>query len=135
MANRYFTQFRFSLEKMVVDLFGSVTFGASGAPTLSAINSKGIKSITRVSAGLYDIVLGVGSAQDVYPALLVVDHKFLNATAPAAPLMYIVSESVATPTTGKVRIQFTAVDGTTATDPASGEVVKLHLALKNSTAQ
>jgi hypothetical protein len=33
MANRFFQQFRYSLEKNVVDLFCDVTVGATGAPT------------------------------------------------------------------------------------------------------
>lgn len=133
MANRSFTQFRQTLEKKVVELFGKVTFGSSGAPTLDATNSKGIKSITRVSAGKYDIVLGlVGGAQDVYVQFLHAKHVFLNATAPAAPQMYVVSQSVNTPTTGKITIQF--ANAGVATDPASGEVVYLELSLKDSTA-
>jgi len=134
MANRYYTQFRYSLEKAVVDLFGFVTFGALGAPTLSAVKSKGIKSITRTGAGAYDIVLGTGSAMDVYNALLNVDFCFKNATAPAAPLMYVVSETVATPSTGKISVQFTNAAGV-ATDPGNGEIVYLNVQLKNSTAQ
>jgi len=133
MANRYFTQFRYSLEKAVVDLFGLVTFGASGAPTLSASASKGIKSITRVSAGVYDIVLGVGNNQDVYYTLLMAKHVFLNATAPASPEMYVVSQNVSTPTTGKIRVTFAAAG--VATDPGNGEVVMLQLTLRNSNAQ
>lgn len=134
MANRMYTQFRYSLEKAVVELFGKVTFGSSGAPTLSASASKGIKSITRTGTGAYDIVLGVGSSQDVYNALLNMTCVFKNASAPAAPLMYITAESVATPSTGKISIQFTD-KSQVAADPASGEVVLLEISLKNSTAQ
>lgn len=133
MANRYFTQFRYSLEKAVVDLFGKVTFGAAGAPTLSAVNSKGIKSITRTGAGAYDVVLGTGSNQDVYPSILCMKAVFVNAN-PASPILHIVSESVATPTTGKISIQFRDYAGV-ATDPANGEIVLMSVQLKNSTAQ
>lgn len=135
MANRYFTQFIKSLQKDPVLLFARVTFGASGAPTLDASKSKGIKSITRTGAGAYTVTLGGGGPNganaDVYPALLQLKHCFLNATAPASPGMYIVSETVKT--NGQINIVFNAAG--TATDPASGEEVKLSFFLTNSTAQ
>lgn len=133
MANRYFSQFQLTLEKQPCHLWASVAIGASGAPTLSAINSKGIKSITRTSAGLYVVTMGVGTATDIYNRLLFVSHRFIVASgAPAAPLMFVVSQAIAT--AGTVTIKFTAVDGTTATDPASGETMLLEFDLKNSTA-
>lgn len=134
MANRIYTQFRYSLEKAVVDLFGKVTFGAAGSPTLSAVSSKGILSITRTGAGTYDIVLGTGLNRDVYNALLNMTCVFENATPPASPLMFVVSESVATPTTGKITVKFTNV-AQVVTDPGNGEVILFNIALKNSTAQ
>lgn len=133
MANRYYTQFRYSLEKAVVDLFGYVTIGAVGAPTLSSVKSKGIKSITRTGAGAYDIVLGVGSNQDVYNNLLGMQAIFLAAN-PASPIMHIVSQTVSTPSTGKISIQFRDYAGA-ATDPGNGEVLQFVVQLKNSTAQ
>lgn len=137
MANRYLTQFTNTMVKGCVVLFGKVAIGAAGAPTIDAPNSKGIKSITRVSAGLYDIVLGTSGANpavDVYPRFLTMSAVVLNATAPAAPLFAIVSESVATPTTAKIRVQFANV-AQVATDPASGEQLRLQIVLQNSTAQ
>lgn len=128
MANRWFTQFRYSLVKAVVDLYGQVAIGASGAPTISVANSKGISSIVRNSAGRYTITL-----QDSYYGLLDVQHKFLNATAPAAPLMFIVSQAVTNNSAPVVVIQFTNAAGT-ATDPGSGELMYLQIALKNSSA-
>lgn len=133
IANRYYTQFRYSLEKAVVDLFGLVTFGAAGAPTLNATKSKGIKSITRTGAGAYDIVFGVGSNQDVYVDLLFAGAVFLAAN-PASPVMHVVSQTVATPTTGKISVQFRDYAGA-ATDPGNGELGYLKFQLKNSTAQ
>jgi hypothetical protein len=49
MANRRFEQFQLSLEKAVVTLYGKVAIGSTGAPTISAANSKGILSIVRVT--------------------------------------------------------------------------------------
>ena len=128
MANRLFYQFRLSLEKSIVDLFGKVTFGATGAPTLVAASSKGILSITRNSAGRYTIVL-----QDTYYALLMANFIILNSTAPAAPNVRIVSEAVATLASKAIVIQFSIADGT-ATDPGSGEALLFSLSLKNTSA-
>jgi hypothetical protein len=133
MANRFFNQFGKTLEKEVVKLFGRVTFGAAGAPTLDATNSKGIKSITRTGAGAYDITLGVGSNLDVYPRFLSFHLVNINAAAAAAPLVRVTAESVATPTTGKISIQFATSPGV-ATDPGNGEEVRFEVTLKNSTA-
>jgi hypothetical protein len=128
MANRYFDQFQLSLEKSKVRLFGKVSIGATGAPTLDAVNSKGVASITRNSAGNYTVVL-----QDVYsrfmdfhPCLVV------GAGTPAAPHCFVVSESVANVASKAIVIQFTAADGVTATDPADGESLRFTLDLKNS---
>lgn len=126
MANRYFDQFALSLEKQKVLLFSKATIGAAGAPTLDAANSKGIASMVRNSAGNYTITL-----QDTYNRLLGAHIVLIvGSGTPAAPLSFIVSEAVAT--TKAIVVQFTAVDGTTATDPASGEQVRISLQLKNS---
>ena len=55
--NRLFTQFRYGLEKKVVDLYLKAAIGSSGAPTLNADASKGVASIARNSAGKYTITL------------------------------------------------------------------------------
>jgi hypothetical protein len=129
MANRRYDQFRYSLEHKVVDLFAKVTFGASGAPTLAAAVSKGIKSIVRNGAGDYTVTL-----QDPYAGLLLVKHNFDTSgaagAAPAAPGMWLKAQSVGTSSGGTIRLVFNAAG--TATDPASGEAVLLQLVLKNS---
>lgn len=138
MANRYFNQFQWSLEKNPVKLFARVTFGVSGAPTLDAVNSKGIKSVTRTSAGLYVFTLGTvglpAVTVDTYNRLFNVYATFkLAAGFPAAPYMFIKAQAVAT--AGTVTIQFNDAAVAAATDPASGEEVELVFELKNSTAQ
>lgn len=136
MANRQFTQFQWSLEKNPAALWAKIAIGATGAPTLDAVNSKGIRSITRTSAGLYVVTLGLNGANantDIYNRIFFVKHKFLLASGtPAAPLMFVKAQAVAT--AGTVTIQFTAVNGTSATDPASGEELWLEFALKTSNA-
>lgn len=126
MSNRYMTQFRYSLENAVVDLYLRVSIGASGAPTLVSGQNKGVLSIVRNSAGNYTITL-----TDSYRRLLNAEQKFIVATGvPAAPSMNIVSDNVATLATPTVVIQ--TVTGSTPTDPANGEIMLLQLSLKNS---
>jgi len=134
MANRYFTQFGLTLAKQTVFLFGRATIGATGAVTLDATNSKGIKTIVRNSAGKYTVTLGnTTSGNDIYPRLFNVSVMQLFATAVNAPIVQVISEAVAT-TTPTVVLQFYAADGTTATDPSSGQEVRFTVTLTNSTA-
>jgi len=135
MANRRFvSQFRFSYQKDPVDVFARVTFGATGAPTLDVLDSFGIYSVTRNSTGNYTFVFGsTGSsiqALDTYNYLLMVKHMFINATAPAAPSMYVSDNSVNTPNVASITVQFNSAG--TPTDPASGEQVLLDFIMRNS---
>lgn len=126
MANRLFNQFALSMEKEVVHLYMRVTFGASGAPTITPVDNKCIASIVRNSAGQYLITL-----QDSYVHLLMANACSLSATAPAAPLFRLISENVRT--TNSLVVQFSSTSDV-ATDPGSGEVFYLTLELRNSTA-
>lgn len=135
--NRYLTQFPLTFEKKVVKVFGRVTFGASGAPTLDAKNSKGIVSIARNGAGDYTVVFGTKAGMlDTYVKTLVAKHVFntsgAGGAAPAAPALYIKQSQVSVPGQCSVRIVFNAAG--TATDPASGEVVHLEFVFGDSTA-
>lgn len=123
--NRRFTQFRYSLEKKVVDLFAQVTIGASGAPTLVSGSYDGILSFARNSAGNYTLTL-----ENRYVKLLGLKADVLLASGdPAIGYGAVIrSESVASAKT--IVIEFlgpTGAGDTTpaATDPASG--VKLFL--------
>lgn len=134
MANRNFFQFPKAYQRDIVSSFPQVSFGASGAPTLiSAVGginnamSKGIASISRLSAGKYRIVL-----QDNFGGLLMVRHVFQNATAPAAPGMYIVADNSSNLANPTIDIQFNAAG--TATDPGNGEVVLMEIISKNTPA-
>lgn len=138
MSNRYFNQFRYSLEKKVVDIFAHVTFGAAGAPTLDTANSKGVVSVTRNAAGKYTFVFGTQAGMlDVYNKLLMAKHIFDasgNAgTAPASPSMYLLANNVAVAGTCSLQVEFNSAG--TATDPASGEGVYIQFTFKDSTAQ
>lgn len=114
---------------MPVRLYAKVTYGASGAPTLSTANSKGIASISRTSAGLYAITL-----QDVYNKFMHMSCSQVGAssgaTAQAAPILSLKSETVSS--TKIITIQFRAIDNSTATDPASGETSYFEFVLNNS---
>lgn len=127
MANIYGYQYRLTKVHRVVDLFFEVNYGATGAPTLvvSPQHSRGVASIVRNSAGNYTVTL-----QDAYPRMLQLTHTQVVASGnPAAPLMFVVSSTVSSKT---LVLQFLASDGSTATDPASGEQSRFALALSNS---
>jgi hypothetical protein len=137
MSNRCMNQFPLTLEKRVIKLFAHITFGASGAPTLDTANSKGIVSVTRISAGKYTFVFGTKTGMlDTYYKLLGVKHLFdatgNSGTAPASPGMYLTGNAVATVGTSTLQVVFNSAG--TATDPASGEGVYLEFTFKDSTA-
>lgn len=77
MANRYFTQFAYSLYKMPVSIGAQVSIGATGAPTL--VSAPGVASITRLSVGVYRIQL-----QDNYVAGLFFNWSMTAPTTGAA---------------------------------------------------
>lgn len=138
MANRYFRQFRNTLEPQVVDIFAQVSFGAAGAPTLSAANSKGIVSVTRTATGRYVFVFGTNvQSKDTYVKLLGVtatwDATANSGTAPAAPIVYLFANAISTIGTASVTVQCLDAAGVAA-DPASTEIVHIDFTLKNSTA-
>lgn len=121
MANRLLQQFRYSLEKQVVDLWAKVSIGAAGAPTIT--RAKGIASITRNAAGRYTIVL-----QDNYYAFLKASATPIIAGVTAAPGFNVFSEAVAS---GSLIVQFSDAAGA-AVDPGNGEVITLMISLSNS---
>ena len=121
MANRQFQQFRYSMEKAVVDLYAKVSIAAAGAPTIST--AKGIASISRLSAGKYSVVL-----QDNYYRLLMAQGMCLVAGIPASPTFSVFSESVAS---GSLIVQFSDAAGAAA-DPGNGEIMYLQITLSNS---
>lgn len=133
MANRFFNNMFYSLEKAPVVLFAKVAIGATGAPTLSAANSKGVASISRTSAGLYVITL-----QDAYVRLLNCHAvRTLASGLPAAPAFNVVSNTVSS--TKTITVQFggaTASGDTTlvATDPSNGSTLDFVIWLSNSSA-
>lgn len=81
MANRNFpSQKMFGMHLMPVKLDSVIAIGASGAPSI--LNGVGIASVTRLSAGIYQIQL-----QDNYPALSSIMAKMESPTAGADVLL------------------------------------------------
>lgn len=126
MANYLTNQFSYS-HAQPEHLYTTVSFGASGAPTMVAKTGMGISSVVRNSAGNYSITLS-----HAYPALLMVNVKSISpSAAPAAPSSYIVSSAVTSSTAPVIIVQFSSIAGA-ATDPASGESVLLEVVLHKS---
>lgn len=127
MANRMFSQLQLSLEKAVVKLWAKVAIGATGAPTLSAANSKGISSITRAAAGNYTITL-----QDKYVKLLGFQCTFMDAAGlPDAPMVALDTDTDVTATSPIIHF-YTASSAGVAADPANGETMYIEITLSNS---
>lgn len=127
MANRYMQQFSYSFVPMKSEIFAQVAIGASGAPTLSAVNSKGVASISRNSAGDYSVTLS-----DTWYQFLGLSVVAKNSTGiPAAPDVGVKSETVAST---KI-VRFVCSAAGVATDPANGDTLFIHFDLKNSSAQ
>lgn len=134
MANRYFRQFMLTAEPSVVKLYARVTFAAAGAPTLDAVNSKMVKSVTRTGAGNYTFAFGTSGIQanDTYNRILAAQATFLIAGGvPAAPQM--TAKVNAVQAAGTLSVQFNSAAGAAA-DPGNGEEVWIEFTFKNSTA-
>ncbi len=128
MANRnYRSQFNYSWSAQPVTLRMKVSIGAAGAPTIAAGTSMGVTSITRNSAGDYSILLA-----NPYASLMSAHVMFNSgASAPAAPLVNIESEAVATLAAPILRLQCRDI-AAAAADPASGEIMLIEMILNNS---
>jgi hypothetical protein len=139
MANRYYRNQAFTLDPAIVKLFARVTFGAAGAPTLVAAQSKGVVSVTRNSQGVFTFVFGTQAGMlDVYNQLKSVNVLFDTIGAPgvpAAPFYYLSGNSVATAGTCSLQLTFLDADTPAVTDPGNGEAIYVEFTFKNSTAQ
>jgi hypothetical protein len=137
MANRYNNQFQLTQEKRVTSVFAKVTFGAAGASTLSASNSKGVLSVTKNATGTYTFVFGSGSGvslqKDSYVKLLGLNVSINSGgAAPAAPAVYIAADNTSSTSSASIQVVFNAAG--TATNPASGEIAYLEFIFGDSVA-
>lgn len=119
MANANFFK-KQALEKEVKELYAKITFGSSGAPTLTT--GYGITSITRNSQGDYTLVLA-----DQYVSMKSAEATFLSSSAQDIR-MQLKSETVST----SKQVNFFTLTGASATDPASGQVMLLKIDVKNT---
>ncbi len=127
MAQRRFFQFRYSLQRDIVELALKATIGASGAVTLSTTDSKGISSIVKeTAAGQYTINL-----QDGYAALMHVSAIVLDPSPSTAPIMQVISEQVSSLTAPKLVIQALDPAGAAA-NMASGSTLLVKIMLRNA---
>jgi hypothetical protein len=120
MADRNFNR-KQALEREVKNLFAKVTIGSSGAPTLTT--GYGFASISRTSTGLYVLTL-----QDKYASLKAVNIIHMSTSAEDLNPQ-VKSEDVV----GAKTITFFTLAGGSVADPASGDVLLISVALKNTT--
>jgi hypothetical protein len=126
MANRNFNQYQ-ALEKAVKVLYAQVAIGASGAPTLTS--GLGVASISRTSAGLYEVTLA-----DKYVRLM---HATVIQFDSAAEDLTFQLTANTVPTDKKFSFVCKAYDGdgaVAATDPSDGSSLYIKVELKNTTA-
>lgn len=131
MSNRMMNRNFMSLEKAPVVLYGVVTVGTTGAPTLNALQSKGILSIARGAAGKYKIYLGSSAGVDTYQRLL--SMKVTHVGTTTALFAYVVTDASATAAGPYVEIQFEDAAGANV-ELGSGEKFLFQFDLSNTSA-
>ena len=134
MANRSFQRLQ-ALDKEIKIVHGQFAVGGSGAPTLSASKSVGVKSITRNSAGDYSLVLGVpGGDTDNYSHFFggyfdIQKSTAIGSTAGGCAFQLKGAPTVSTDGT----VNFIALNASgAAAEIGSGETVHFMFVLKNS---
>jgi hypothetical protein len=129
MANRFFENRAYALEKAPVTLYVAVTATATqtGNSPQTLTRAKGITSVTAAATGLWTFTF-----QDHYWAFLGLDFTWLG-SPPAAPEGYIISvaadPAVGTPAT--LVWQNTNFAGT-ATAPGTGNIAYFTFSFSNS---
>ena len=134
MANRSFQRLQ-ALDKEIKIIHGQFAVGGSGAPTLSASKSVGVKSIARNSAGDYTLVLGVpGGSADTYSHFFggyfdIQKSTAIGSTAGGVSFQLKGAPTVSTNST----INFIALNSSgAAAEIGNGETVHFMFVLKNS---
>lgn len=132
MANRLFVRNTMSLEKNPCVLYAKITVGATGAPTIDALKSKGVLSIVRTGIGAYNINFGGAAGLDTYQRLLGATYISIAATS-TAMRMQIVAAQASVAANPRIQIQF--VDSANASvEIGNGEIIHFTIVLSNSTA-
>ena len=134
MANRSFQRLQ-ALDKEIKIIHGQFAVGTTGAPTLSASKSVGVKSIARNSAGDYTLVLGVpGGSADTYSHFFggyfdIQKSTAIGSTAGGCAFQLKGAPTVSTNGT----INFIALNSSgAAAEIGNGETVHFMFVLKNS---
>lgn len=128
MANRSFLPPLGHLEVDVVELFGSITIGSTGA--VSSSSGKGISSVTRDSTGKYTIALSDRYNSFLFASAVILDDTNSDpVTVGVQPRLYAEAVNNATPT---IAFQFYNHTNGAVADPASGAVVYFSIKLRNS---
>lgn len=128
MSDHTFQRPMGSLEVNVVEFFGSITIGSSGAVASTDL-TKGITSITYSTTGKYTVLL-----DSAYNKLLWANVSMLHSTdsSPATVGTFFRVNSEAVGTTGAIVFQaFTGDDGADA-EPASGAILYFNVKCRNS---
>lgn len=120
MASRNFNR-KQALEKEIKEIYALLTFGSSGAVTLTT--GHGVASAAKSGTGDYLITL-----QDRYVSLKMVEGTFLSSSAEDIRVQ-VKAEDVASAKT----ISILTLTGASATNPASGTKLYLKFELKNTT--
>lgn len=130
MANRNFFREASTLERAPATLYMQVAIGATGAPTLSAANSQGIRSIVRNGAGDYTVTFGSSTpaATDTYNRYMAGGFTLTDTTA-RDYTMQIHTES-AIGSAGTLRFIFNTAAVTT--ELPNGATLKMWFTFKNS---
>ena len=121
MASRNFNR-KQALEKQCKELYAKLTFGSSGAVTLTT--GYGIASVTKSATGDYKITLS-----DKYVSLKYFDAVLLKSSGEDIRVQ-LKAESVNSAKT----IDFYTLTGSSATNPSSGSALLIKLELKNTSA-
>ena len=134
MANRSFQRLQ-ALDKEIKIIHGQFAVGGSGAPTLSASKSVGVKSVTRNSAGDYSLVLGaVGGDSDLYSHFFGAYFDIQKSTALGGTTGGMAFQLKGAPTVStNGTINFIALDKDgAAAEIGNGETVHFMIIVKNS---
>ena len=134
MANRSFQRLQ-ALDKEIKIIHGQFAVGGSGAPTLSASKSVGVKSVTRNSAGDYTLVLGVPSGDtDKYSHFFGMYFDIQKSTALGGTTGGMAFQLKGAPTVStNGTINFIALDKDgSAAEIGNGETVHFMIIVKNS---
>ena len=126
MANRFLKSRRLSFEQELVDIYGTMVVGATGA--VGAVKGGGVSSIARTGTGAYTITLA-----DAYRKLVAFNCVFGDVSSIIVSVR--LTETLANQTVNiKAKtVKIVCYSATaTAADPAQGTVLQFHIVARSS---